>query len=85
MARRRAMKSPLPPEPDAAEWRRRFAAFAALRLTGLAIFLAGLAVAFSDWIRVGGWRVPGIAIAVLGLALAIIPPTLMKRRWKQQG
>lgn len=77
------MTPPLAPEPETAVWRRRFAAFAALRLSGLAIFFAGIAVTFSDWIRAGGWRVPGVAIAVLGLALAIIPPTLMKRSWKR--
>ena len=72
-----------PPDHNSALWRRRFAAFAALRLGGLAILLAGVAVTFSDWIRVGGWRVPGVMIAILGLALATIPPALMKRSWKR--
>ena len=71
------------PQSDPALWRRRFAAFAALRVTGVLIFLAGLGVAFSDWVRPDGWRAPGVAIAVLGLALAIIPPTLMKKGWKR--
>ena len=72
-----------PPDHNSALWRRRFASFAVLRLGGLVIFFIGVAVTFSDWIRVGGWRVPGVMIAVLGLALATIPPALMKRGWKR--
>jgi hypothetical protein len=70
-------------DPGKDVWRRRFAAYGALRIAGLLICLAGVAVAFSDWIRVGGWRAPGIMIAVLGLALGVIPPALMKRGWRR--
>jgi hypothetical protein len=70
---------------DEALWRRRFAAFALFRLSGLAGFLGGLAVAVSDWVRPGGWPAPGIVIAVLGLLLATVPPALLRRSWRQDG
>ena len=79
------MTVPVQSPAEAALWRRRFAAYAALRLSGLAIFLAGVAVAFSGLVRDGGWRAPGAAIALLGLALATIPPALMKKGWKRDS
>ncbi|MFC7535797.1 hypothetical protein ACFQPG_00270 [Sphingomonas sp. GCM10030256] len=65
-------------------WKRRFAVFALVRLAGLAIFFLGIAIAFSDWLRVGGWPVLGIPIALAGLADAVLAPRLLKRVWERQ-
>jgi hypothetical protein len=59
--------------------RRRFHIFMALRLSGLALFFAGVAVAFSDLVRPGGLPLAGIPIAFLGLAETVLAPKILKR------
>lgn len=64
-------------------WRQRFQLFAAIRLAGLAIFLLGIAIAFSDLVRPGGWRLLGGSLAVVGAADAILIPRILHRGWKR--
>ena len=59
--------------------RKRFHIFAALRLSGLAIFFLGVAIAFGDLVRDGGLPIAGIPIAVIGLAETVLAPKLLKR------
>jgi hypothetical protein len=66
-------------------WRKRFQLFAAIRLVGLAIFLLGVAIAFSDLVRPGGWRLPGGILAVVGALDAVIAPRILKRGWERLG
>ena len=64
-------------------WRKRFQLFAAIRLFGLATFLLGLAIAFSDLIRPGGWKLLGGILAVIGAIDAVVAPRILRRGWER--
>jgi len=65
-------------------WRRRFQMFLAVRLIGVATFLLGIAVAYSDLVRPGGWPLAGGLITIAGAIDAVFAPRLMKKAWQQQ-
>ncbi len=69
---------------DEAKWKRRFHLFMAARLFGLATFLAGVAVYFTDLLRDGGWPLVGILLIVVGLADAVVAPKLLKKIWDRE-
>ncbi len=64
------------------EWKRRFGMFAILRVTGLAMMLAGIFVGLTDLVRPGGVAVLGVVLGVAGAIDGILLPTLLRRRWK---
>lgn len=70
---------------DEAKWKRRFHLFMAARLFGLATFLAGVAVYFTDLLRDGGWPLVGILLIVVGLADAVVAPKLLKKIWDREN
>jgi hypothetical protein len=65
-------------------WRKRFQLFMAIRLFGLLTFLLGLAIAFSDLVRPGGWKLLGGILVVIGVIDAAAAPRVLKRFWEQQ-
>ena len=65
-------------------WKRRFHLFAALRLGGVLLFLAGIAIAFSNLVRDGGWPAVGGIVAILGVLEAVLLPRLLRRQWRRQ-
>ena len=65
-------------------WKRRFLIYSAIRLAGLAIFFVGLAIAFSDLVRDGGWPQVGAVIAIMGVIDAVFAPRLLKKAWDEQ-
>ncbi len=69
---------------DEEVWKRRFHQFMAVRLIGLAIFLAGVAIAFSDLLREGGWPSLGGILAIIGALGAVFVPRVLKRAWDRQ-
>ena len=69
---------------DEALWRKRFRTFALVRLAGLATFFLGIAIAFSDLVRDGGWPLVGGILAVMGVIDAVFAPKLLKRLWEQE-
>ena len=69
---------------DDAMWKKRFHLFALLRLVGVAMFLLGIAIAYSDLIRPGGWPLLGAIIGIVGAVDAIIAPRLLKRSWERK-
>ena len=66
-------------------WKRRFWAYTAVRLASLAVFFLGIAVAYSDLVRVGGWPQIGAAIAIAGALATVLAPRLLKRNWDRQN
>ena len=69
---------------DDALWKRRFHIFMAARLFGLAMFLGGVAIAFSDVLREGGWPLVGGILAIAGAIDAVFSPKVLKKMWEQQ-
>ena len=69
---------------DEDRWRRRFFAYTAVRLAGLAIFFLGLAIAYSNLARHGGWPQLGAIIAVLGALGTVLAPHRLKKGWDHQ-
>ena len=67
---------------DDAEWKRRFLVFSALRIAGLALFLMGVAIAFSDLLKPGGWPLLGGSLAILGAVEAVLIGRILKKAWR---
>lgn len=65
-------------------WRRRFRLFMTVRLFGLAVFLAGIIIAFGDLVREGGWPLLGGLVAVMGALDALLAPRLLRKLWEEQ-
>ena len=70
---------------DEALWKRRFLVFMLVRLAGLAIFFLGVAIAFSDLVREGGWPLVGVIVAFMGLADAVLAPRILKMQWEREN
>ena len=68
-------------EPDAAEWKRRLALYSAARLPGLGVFMLGIAIAYSNLLRPGGWPQVGAVLAIIGGVGSILLPRAVRRRW----
>ena len=64
-------------------WRRRFHLFAAVRMVGLLTFLVGVAIAFTDLLRPGGWPLVGGILAIIGAIDALFAPRLLKKSWER--
>jgi hypothetical protein len=62
-------------------WRKRFQLFTAIRIVGLLTFLLGIAIAFSDLVRPGGWPLLGGILAIIGAIDAVVAPRILKRGW----
>lgn len=69
---------------DDALWKRRFLIFMLVRLAGLATFFLGLAIAFSDLVRDGGWPLVGVIVALMGLIDAVFAPRILKMQWEKK-
>jgi hypothetical protein len=65
-------------------WKQRFLVFTLVRLAGLAIFLLGIAIAFSDLVREGGWPIVGGVLAIIGLVDAVFSPRILRKIWERQ-
>ncbi len=62
-------------------YKSRFHLFAAARLGGLALMGLGVAVAFSDLVRDGGFRQLGGLLIAIGTIEMVVVPLLLKRMW----
>jgi membrane protein implicated in regulation of membrane protease activity len=68
---------------DEEVWKKRFLIFTAVRLAGLAVFMLGLAIAFTDILRPGGWKLVGGLLIIFGVIDALIAPRILKRSWER--
>jgi len=65
-------------------WRKRFQLFMLVRLFGLGMFLLGIAIAYSDLVRPGGWPLVGGLLAVMGAIDAVFAPRLLRTLWQHR-
>ena len=65
-------------------WRRRFQLFVLIRLFGLATFVVGVLVIYTDLLRPGGWPAIGAILAIIGALDAVLAPRMLKKLWEQQ-
>lgn len=65
-------------------WRRRFQVFMLVRLFGLAVFIFGVFVIYSDLLRPGGWPALGAILAIMGALDSVFAPRLLRKIWEQQ-
>lgn len=65
-------------------WRKRFQLFLLVRLFGVATFLLGIAIAYTDLLRPGGWPLVGGLITIAGAIDAVFAPRLLKKMWQQR-
>jgi hypothetical protein len=69
---------------DDSKWRRRLLAYTTVRAGGVAIFLLGVAIVYTDLLRPGGWPRVGAIVAILGAIDALFAPMLLKRAWDER-
>ena len=69
---------------DETVWKKRFAALAFVRVSGLLIFFLGIAIAFGDLVRPGGALTVGLLVALVGLVEAVLAPKLLRKAWDLQ-
>ena len=65
-------------------WKRRFQMFVLVRLIGMATFALGVAIAYTDLLRTGGWPLVGLIVAIVGAVDAVLAPRVLKKVWKRQ-
>ena len=65
-------------------WRKRFQLFMLARVFGVATFLLGIAIAFTDLIFDGGWPLVGGIVSIAGAIDAVVAPRLLKKLWAEQ-
>jgi len=69
---------------DEALWKRRFLVFALVRVAGLATIFLGIAIAYSNVLREGGWPAVGLIVAIMGLIDAVFAPRLLRKQWERE-
>ena len=69
---------------DEDTWRRRYLAYSAVRIGGLAIFFLGIAIGYTGLVRESGWPQVGAVVAILGIIDAVFAPRLLKKGWDDQ-
>ena len=65
-------------------YRQRFLIYSAIRLVGVIIFFLGIAIAYTNWVRPGGWPQAGAIIAIIGTLDALLMPRLFKKAWDRK-
>lgn len=70
---------------DEEVWKKRFWVFALVRVSGLAMVLLGVAVAFTGLLQPGGHRYIGAAFIAAGAVDLSFGPVLLKHYWDRQA
>ncbi len=69
---------------DEATDKQRFLIFTAVRLAGLGLMGVGAAIAFTDLVRVGGFRELGALLIAVGAIESVVVSHLLKRAWQRK-
>ena len=64
--------------------RQRLLLYSLVRFGGVAIFLFGIGIIYTNLLRPGGWPQVGAIVAILGVIDAFFAPRLLKRAWDEQ-
>lgn len=64
--------------------RKRLLVYSLVRFGGLAIFFFGIAIMYTNILRLGGWPQIGAIVAILGVVDAMLAPRLLKKAWDEQ-
>jgi membrane protein implicated in regulation of membrane protease activity len=64
--------------------RRRLLLYTLARFGGLAIFILGIAIFYTDLVRPGGWPQVGAIVAIMGVIDAMFVPRLLKKAWDER-
>ena len=48
-----------------------------------AAVMLGIAIAFTDFLRPGGWKLVGGILVICGVIDAVFAPRILKRAWEQ--
>ena len=64
--------------------KRRLLLYSLVRLGGLAVLFLGIAIAYTDLIRPGGWPQVGAIVAIMGVIDALFAPRILKRAWDEE-
>lgn len=65
-------------------WRKRLLIYTLIRMGGVAIFLLGVAIIYTNLVRPGGWPQLGAVVAILGVIDAFFAPRLLKKAWDRE-
>jgi len=65
-------------------WRKRLLIYTLVRTGGVAIFLLGVAIIYTNLVRPGGWPQVGAVVAILGVIDAFFAPRLLKKAWDRE-
>jgi hypothetical protein len=63
---------------------KRLLLYSLVRAGGLAIFILGIAIIYTDLARPGGWPQLGAIVAIMGVIDAMFAPRLLKRAWDEK-
>ena len=69
---------------DERVWRTRLLMYLGARAFGIAVFLLGIAIIYSDLLREGGWPQLGAVVVILGVIDAVLAPRMLKKLWDKQ-
>jgi hypothetical protein len=64
--------------------RQRLLLYSLVRFAGLAVFLLGVAIIYTDLLRKGGWPQVGAIVAIMGAIDAVFAPRLLKKAWDEK-
>ena len=65
-------------------FRKRLLVYTVVRMGGVAIFLLGVAIIYTNLVRRGGWPQLGGVVAILGVLDAFFAPRLVKKAWDRE-
>lgn len=65
-------------------WRKRLLIYTLIRLGGIAIFLLGVAIIYTNIVQPGGSPQVGAVVAILGVIDAFFAPRVLKSAWDRE-
>lgn len=64
--------------------KRRLLLYTGVRMSGVVLCLIGVAIAYGNVLRAGGWPQVGAAIVIIGALHALVSPHLLKKKWDRE-